>query len=166
MMTGCSDGEPSAEPTPIMPSPSSPTTTPAPEPEPWEVESRAGVKAFLERYVEIFSEAERTGDTEEFRALGTNCDGCDQVADQIDEVYEAGGSIESKSARFTGWSVDENGLKGGAACVVVYESSPTTWIRSPGAKPQTYPGGEIEQVVNLEWTGDGWTIIGLSNLPS
>jgi len=162
--TGCGIGDPSGDRTPIMPPSSSTTSTPTPEP--WEAESRAGVKAFLQRYVEVFSAALTTGDTEALRALATNCDGCDQVAVQIEEVYKAGGHVESESVRFTGWSIDENGLKGGAECIVVYQSSPTTWVRRRDAKPETYPGGKIEQLVSLEWTGDAWTIVGLSNLES
>ena len=163
--TACSGDGAQAEPTPKMP-PISSSTPSTPEPEPWEVKSRAGVKAFLQRYVEIFSEATRTGDTEAYRALSTNCDGCDEVADQVDEVYQAGGRIESEPDKFKGWSVDENGLNGGAACVLVFESSRTRWIRRPGAEPETYPGGTIEQLVKLEWTGSGWTVTGLFPLES
>jgi hypothetical protein len=166
VVTGCGIGEPSGDPTPKMPPSSSPASTPTAEPEPWEVHSRAGVKAFLQRYVEVLSETFTTGDTEAYRALATDCDGCDQVADQIEKVYKAGGHIESEPDRFTGWSVDENGLKGGAECIVVYEGSPTTWVRRPGAKPETYPGGKIEYLVNLKWTGEGWTIVGLFPLES
>ena len=162
--TACSDGEPEAEPTPKMPTTSSTTSEPEPEPEPWEVKSRAGVKAFLQRYVQVFSDAARTGDTSEYRSLGPNCDGCNQIADQIDEVYQAGGRIESGPYRFAGWSIDENGLHGSAACVVTYATGKTTWIRTKGASPETYPAGQTDQLVTLQWQDDAWVIIGLENL--
>lgn len=165
--TSCGDDEPSAEPTPKMPSPtsSSTTSTPTAEPEPWEVQSRAGIKAYLQRYVEIFSEAFATGETDAFRALGTRCEGCEDFADQIQAVYDAGGSITTKGGiQFAGWSVDETGFEDGCGCIVVTKSSGSTWVRSAGADPETYPGGRAEYLVSLEWTGESWTIVGLTGL--
>lgn len=149
-----------------MPETSTTAATPTPEPEAWEVRSRAGVEAYLERYVEIFSDAIRSGSTDDLRALSTNCEGCDQVAAQIEEVYGAGGEIRSEPFRYTGSSVDQGGIRDGAACVVTYESSGTTWVRSKGAEPERYPGGTNEKAVKLEWTGSGWTITSLTNLES
>lgn len=160
--SGCGDDEPSAEPTPKMLSPtSSSTAPPTAEPEPWEVQSRAGVKAFLQRYVEIANKALTSGDTSAYRSLSTNCDQCDDYARQIEDVYGAGGRIESKPDQFVSSSVDQNGVEGGANCIVVFRASPTTWVRKADAEPEDYSGGEIEQVVSLRWTGDSWTIVGV-----
>lgn len=157
--TACSGGEPQADPTPKMP-PSSGTTPPSttPTPEAWEVRSRAGVKAFLERYVELLSNALRDGDTAPFGALTTDCQGCNEVTTQIDDVYKAGGRIESDPLKFDGWSLSQSGVGDRVTATVKYTSPPTTWIRSEGARPEKYPGGSDEQGITLRWTGDGWTV--------
>lgn len=159
LAAACSSGTPEEEPTPRMPETSTTTATPTPEPEAWEVRSRAGVEAYLERYVELLSNAMRTGDTASLLELTQECDECRELADQIDAVYAADGRIETEPKQFKGWSLGESGItKDNTVATVRYQSPPATWIRQSGGTPETYPGGLDEQGISLRWTGDSWRV--------
>lgn len=88
LLSGCSDDP---VPQPKMPDPppsSSPTPTAS---ETVEAES---AEEFIRRWVEVVDEMQTTGKVAEFKRLSRNCQACIGVADQVESIYAAGGSIE------------------------------------------------------------------------
>ncbi|CAM3587658.1 hypothetical protein [Nocardioides zeicaulis] len=90
LLAGCSDGDPEPSPTPKMPDPTSASPSPT-ESETAEAES---AEDFVRRWVQVSNEMQQTGEVAEFRKLSRQCQSCGQAADQVQSIYEAGGSIE------------------------------------------------------------------------
>lgn len=101
LVGACSeDPEPKFAPPSATPTPSV-TESAEPEPAAWEEKSTEGAVAFARHWVEVFNEAQMTGNTSDLRAASApSCGTCAGVADQVDELYKGGGRLQSE-----GWSV-------------------------------------------------------------
>lgn len=158
LLAGCSDDP---EPTPKIPEPtsSSPTPTETATEEP-EAESP---EEFIRRWVNENRQMFVTGQTDAFMAMGPNCDDCKKIADSVDRIYNAGGSVE-----WDGWEIlelERRGRPSGNAFRFVVESAPTRYRESPTAPWQTLDGGRGVQLIVLEPADGSWHVIESKELP-
>jgi hypothetical protein len=123
------------------------------------------VEAFARRWVRIFYQAQSSGDTTAFRALGPECEQCNDFADQIDEVYDAGGTITSDPFSVTGTQLQQKRLTKRPSVFVAYAHQGVTWVRKAGQNPDVYPAAQTERILYLEWNGSGWTVDGMIDVP-
>lgn len=149
------DPEPQFEADP-SPAPSEVTTS-APAKEAWEEKSDDGAIAFVEHWVEAFSDAFQTGDTAAVRDLAdAGCDACDGLVDLIDAAYADGGSIRGDA-----WSVVAARPSGtppeGRAAVSADIEQPQQVVKKAGERPMRTSAGEATYLFELSWDG-GWAV--------
>lgn len=158
LLAGCT-GDP--EPTPKIPDPTTSSSTPSPtDSETPEAES---AEDFIRRWSEALQVMQVTGQTEDFDALGPNCESCRAASDRVKEIYEGGGAI-----KWDGWQVLKIAPNGKAPNEfrVVEQSSPTRFRESPDADWQTLPGGRTTHVIELEQVGTSWLVVRTAELAS
>lgn len=151
LLAACSDDP---EPQPKMPDPppsSSPTPTTS---ETVEAES---AEEFIRRWVEEDKRMFETGDTKDFLAMGPNCDDCKNIADTVDRIYGAGGTVQ-----WDGWTILELAPKGKPSAHTyrfVVDSAPTRYRESAEGPWKKLAGGRVVQLIVLEPVGDSWHVL-------
>lgn len=159
LLTGCSDGDPEAEPTPKMPDSSSSTPTPT-ESESPEVES---AEDFVRRWVDVSNEMQQTGETSAYLEISGKCRPCKQVAQQVASAFEAGGYV-----RTDGWTIKSiKDRSGGGKPIydVRVNSAPTELKASKTSKPSRLPGGDLVYRFRLNDEAP-WQLTQLTQVPS
>lgn len=154
---GCADDpKPKVAPPSQTPTSASPTATPTPEP--WEKKTNAGAVAFAKHWIDVFNEAQGSGETNALRALSEpNCGSCDNFATYLEDVYAEGGRFVSD-----GWRVEETAqtvrLQDSAMPRVALriKQSPEIVHRGGSGKVERFPGGMVSYSATLEWVADGW----------
>lgn len=121
--------------------------------------SRAAAKAFVRHYFDVLNTAMTSGDTKTLKALsGPDCASCDTIAGNIEETYEAGGSIESR-----GWIVyvvsfvPEQPRQSPILDLGV-RISPERVRASAGAEPKTFRGGRQPMTMYLSRRDRSWQV--------
>jgi hypothetical protein len=164
-LTSCSgDPEPIIEPAPsTSPSPSSaPPASPSATPTPDEPES---AKAFIRRFQSAIQEMQVSGDSGPYRDLTYECSDCDALADEVDDIYGANGSIVSEEPVISG--LRQVGESDG---VRVFEFSlvaaPMTILASDGSVERDFAGGEAKYQMNVALRRGEWKALRISQLVS
>jgi hypothetical protein len=158
VLTACgNDPEPRFEADP-SPSPTPSSSPTADDPEPWEEKSDEGAIAFVEHWIDLFNEMQLSGETADFRALGTpSCEACDNFVAITDSLYENGSTVRSE-----GWSVRAAdlpaGQKGADRDVSVVIDQASEVITAPDGSEDRNPSGQITVVARLTWTSQGWRV--------
>lgn len=157
LLAGCTDD---AEPTPKMPDPttssSSPTATETPDAE--------SAEDFIRRWVAVNREMFATGETQEFLALGPDCEDCKEIAATVDRIYGAGGTV-----KWDGWKVLQLAPRGDPSAHAyrfVVQSAPTRYRDSPTGAWKTLKGGRAVQLIVLAQVGPSWHVLESKELPS
>ncbi len=105
-------------------------------------EGTAGAEQFLGFWTDTLNEATATGDTEQLKSLSADeCTTCDDFAEQLDQIYEAGGRVESD-----GWEIEKAVPEAGATdnevgLLVTFSVSPQTVYQTEDAEAQEFEGG-------------------------
>ena len=103
---------------------------------------QAGAEQFVGYWTDTLNEATTSGDTEQLKSLaGNDCRTCGDFASQLDEIYAAGGHVESD-----GWEVDRVVAEAGntedeVGLFVTFQVSPQTVFASEDADAQEFEGG-------------------------
>ncbi|WP_210438820.1 hypothetical protein [Nocardioides xinjiangensis] len=154
LIAGCSDGEPTTEPTPKMPEPSSSSPTPTPvEAETPEAESP---EDFIRRWVKAGDEMQVTGETATYEALvEDSCKACKTFVKSVEKVYASDGTVE-----FAGSTINSiRSRKGKPPTFQVTKTLPETVIkRGPSAEPEVLPAGRTTLLVILKRRSDQWSV--------
>lgn len=152
----------SEDPEPIIPPPEETTAaadpTPTPEPkEPWEKQTDAGAVAFAKHWIDVFNEAQRTGDVEALRALsGDGCGSCDGFAEQLEDLYAGGGELESRGWRVV-QAVSADDLPKGDARVSLRVARMAQVIRYGDERPpERFPASRVTLSARMKWIDGGW----------
>ena len=161
VLAGCA--QESAAPTPLELSPTASSVTPTespPGPPPMPDEARGtgrkAAVAFVRHWVDTLNYSADTGSTDQLRGSTASCSACDGIAGFIDDVYGAGGSIESE-----GWDIDEIWVANESPDflqVAAQVDSHGQVVMKPGAKRKRYAGGPSLKLFTLEAEGDTWRI--------
>jgi hypothetical protein len=158
-LTSCSEDDPE----PILAP--TPTASPTPSPTATETGPSETPEEFIRRWVEIYNEMQTTGDTSEYRAVGPDCRPCREVAEQIDKIFENGGSIRTK-----GWSVVSIGEPSGDAQTPSYDvrikSTPTFYTERAGGPKKSFPGGTFVERFVLKLEDGQWTMLNTAQVAS
>lgn len=155
LLSACTEDEPvpqMPDPTTSQPSPTESTSTAAPE----------TPEDFIRRWAETEADMERTGETDAYRALSSDCRACKELADLVEGYYEDGGYV-----KWTGWdirSVRSYPAGGENAFAVKVTSPPTKYKESDLGEVKTFPGGPATHVLTLEAVGSGWVVIDKAEL--
>ncbi len=102
----------------------------------------AGAEQFLGFWTDTLNEATTSGETEDLKALATEeCQACSDFAGQLDDIYAAGGRVESE-----GWTVNRVVPEAGATddevgMLVTFAVSPQKVFESEDAEAQEFEGG-------------------------
>lgn len=151
LLTGCGEGEsaePIFSPTPTASTPAEPATSAAPEQE--------DPRDFIRRWRAASDDMQNSGDTSGFRSLYLpSCSNCEALADSVDEVYGAGGSISFDGSEVIWIRAGENRfhysarITNGSAIVVPHQ----------GAAKEVYPPGGSTMDIALRPKRDTWVIV-------
>lgn len=160
---GCTSSDDPPEPAPLpteSPGPSGSELESAPTPPPEAKEkSRKGAKTFIRAYIETVNYATRSGDVAPLRAMATSeCQSCTDVADRIESVYDAGGSIESK-----GWRISSIAPVPGQPSLrpvidIGLLLSPQVVVASAVAEPERFDGGRLPATFHMQWSAGEWKV--------
>lgn len=126
-------------------------------------EGTAGAEQFLGFWTDTLNEATATGDTEKLKSLAADdCTTCDGFAQQLDEIYEAGGRVESD-----GWEIQKTVPEAGATdnevgLLVTFSVSPQTVYQTEDAKAQDFEGGNQAFRFELAREDGEWQVQNLS----
>lgn len=153
-LAGCGgDPEPEFSPAPAV-SPTASASAEVDEPKAWEKKSPEGAVAFAKHWTATFSEAFRTGETQDLVSLsGEDCETCETFIDLINEVYGDGGNISGEPWRFTqaGW------VRAGEDVVVTGRMViPEQVIERSGKTPAPAEPTADRYIFTVAWTSQGW----------
>ena len=98
-----------------------------------------------------------TGDTDAFLAMGPDCDDCEKIADTVDRIYGAGGTV-----KWDGWTIREierRGKPSAHAYRFVVSSAPTRSRESPAGPWKSLDGGRAVQLIVLKPVGPSWQVL-------
>ena len=156
---GCADDpEPTMTPPDETPTSTSPSPSATATPEPWEKKTNAGAVAFAKHWIDVFNEAQRTGDTSVMRELSAkSCGSCRRFAGTLDDLYSGGGRLESKGWRVLQVSSPQRASKQEATVALRLEQSPQT-VHSSDGEVEEYPGGQVTYSAELGWVAASWVM--------
>lgn len=154
---GCSDegeSDPESEPTQTSQAPTTPSSSPSasemPEPE--------TAKAFIRRWMKVSDAMQNTGNTKAYLKLATRrCESCKTVADSVDEIYGAGGTVKVPPSRIRRLT-RIGGPEAAPRFELVIQVAESTVVDSPGAEPRTLTGGEGTLIITLKESGESWKV--------
>ena len=116
-------------------------------------------KVYAGFWVESLNYATTSGDTTELKKLGTNeCESCVAFASTLDQIYGAGGRVQSK-----GWTLQNAVPIAGQpetepALRMDVLVQPQKVTEKAGAKTKSYDGGIQTMTMFLVRRGDGWLV--------
>ncbi|WP_341231172.1 DUF6318 family protein [Nocardioides salarius] len=160
-LAGCGGDDPTpqvADPTPTASVSASPSASAAVEKEAWEKKTDDGAVAFVEHWLEVFNEAETTGETQVLEDLSApGCETCANFVEITNDIYGAGGFIKSE-----GWKIQQVGRPTETATetVVAFNVDQTPQRVRQTAESETLarPGGKLSLSAHLAWRGGKWVM--------
>lgn len=158
VLAGCAgDPEPKLAPPSETPTTESPSSSAAPTREPWEKKTNAGAVAFAKHWIAVFNEAQRTGDTDEMRALSAeSCGSCTGFARMLEDLYGNGGRLESEGWRVR-HAVPAHGLPPDAGRVSMRIERSAQVVRYGDGQPdERFAKSEVTLSARLVWTDAVW----------
>ena len=154
LLAGCSDDpEPRFDPPSESPSPTESETTAEPEAQTPE--------EFIREWFELNTEMQNSGETDAFLEASPNCKPCRDLADQVEQFYNAGGFI-----RVGGQDVTTVDALAGSEYSVTVDAAPTEYKESASAKVAMLPGGPNEYRMFLRRNGGSWVMTQYLDTPS
>lgn len=124
-----------------------------------------GAAAFVEHWAQALTRASNTGDTDPWRELNeADCDACANLAEGIDDLYEAGGSLTSE-----GWQVLDVSVRlrpagssvgevTGATVRLEVDRTPEAVRQDAGSQAEVFRGGRQRYLVHLVRVEDHWSV--------
>jgi hypothetical protein len=122
-------------------------------------ESREGAADFVGFWVETLNYATDSGDTEGLKSLAAkDCTSCADFARTLDQIYAAGGHVESK-----GWELESavpvaDQPETEPSFQLALKLAPQTVYEKKGAKPKEFRGGTQPARIFLIRESDHWLV--------
>ena len=105
---------------------------------------------------------QNTGDTEAFTTMSRKCDACIGLADRVDSIFAAGGTIRTE-----GWKIRRiNTESPGSSYSVLVDSRPTVYRENASAPQTRMPGGLTRHRVELARRAGEWQVSYLAEFNS
>jgi hypothetical protein len=157
VLSSCSDDSSSSA-EPPSPKPTSTSSEPSPT---QEVETP---EEFVRRWVEVDREMQNSGETTEYRRLTNGCTACEGVADQVDDIYAAGGYVKTAGLQIKGLRAGQPDSNGEVEVRLAVISTPTEYVEEAGGQKRTLPGGRVTYLVTLHASRSSYVITLLERL--
>jgi len=170
LLAGCTGDDASADPSPDKTSsssePAEETTEPdvdAPElPEAATEQTYEGAEAFVAHFIETFNYAQVSGDVEPMRAISDpGCSSCIDLADLIEETYEAGGSSTGGGITLTGALSPLPADFGATFGIYSTATSEPQVITNADGSVDEFPGGAMQVYCYPSLVGNEWRMLWL-----
>lgn len=167
LLSACSDSEPRSQPPTSAPTSSettetppssepSPTPTPPPLPAQAKEDNKAGAKAFVAWYVNLFNYAANTGDIDAFSKYGENCASCQNYVSEISDTYAQGGAFKSVNWADEGYYVARS--QDGYFVSVSIRAARYARRLTEGGKFKSSPAERFELSFQVSATPDGMRV--------
>jgi hypothetical protein len=122
-------------------------------------EGRAGAEKFAGYWVDQINVATESGDTKELKSLGLeSCDVCTDFPEQLDEIYDAGGRVESQDWAIKTVVPERGATNDRVGMLITVEVPENTVYPTEDADPQTFPGGDQRFRMIVVREEDHWMI--------
>jgi hypothetical protein len=150
-LSGCSDDSSSSA-DPATPSPTASSSSADPSP----TEDAETPEEFVRRWVEADTKMTHTGETGTYRAMSKGCKGCQDYADQIEQIYADGGYVETE-----GWNILRARTAGPTnqgifEVRITVDAAPTKYVEKEGGPVRTLPGGRVDYIIYVTEVGDSF----------
>jgi hypothetical protein len=116
----------------------------------------ASAEAFVHYWVQLLNRASATGQTRSLQSLSHACASCDAVVTAIDQVYTAGGHIESRGWQIMG--LKWRGAVGKPTVEAKIHLTPQFVTKKRGVDPVRYKGGRLIISFHLFRGPHGWRV--------
>ncbi len=156
-LSSCSDDSSSSA-DPPSPTPTSTSSEPSP------TQAVETPEEFVRRWVEVDREMQNSGDTAEYRRLTEGCTACEGVADQVDDIYAAGGYVKTDGLLIKRIRAGQPDSNGEVEVRLAVTSTPTEYVEEAGGPKQSLPGGRVTYLVTLHTNEDSYVITLLERL--
>lgn len=158
LLGACSQDDPQPKFSPPSESPTAAESSPAePVVRPWEKKTEAGAVAFAKHWIDVFSDAMLSGDTDGIVELSArNCRTCANVTDHLDEVYSDGGAY--RKAKWSVTSADASVRHDAATVAMVIRRSAESFRESSSSPWIGNPGSSASFSAIVRWTLDRWVM--------
>ena len=156
-LASCSDDSSSSAGAPT-PTPTSASSEPLP------TQEKETPEEFVRRWVEVDREMQNSGDTAEYRELTNGCTACKGVADQIDDIYAAGGYVKTDGLLIKRVRAGRPDSNNEVEVRLAVTSTPTEYVEAAGGPKQSLPGGPVTYLVTLHADENSYVITLLERL--
>lgn len=124
-----------------------PSADPTPE------EKKETAKEFIRRWAEAERDMQNSGEAAEYRSITKACSPCQELADDMEEVYARGGWVRTEGMSITKIEpVSKNTYRAQAIL------APTEYVTAQGQPEGRFDGGQRSYVITLRKKADGWQL--------
>jgi hypothetical protein len=118
-----------------------------------------GAQNFARYWIDTLNKATTTGDTKQLKTLQKpSCETCADFTKQLDDIYGAGGHVETDGFKIKK-IVNEAGVPApGAGISVVLTATPQKVYKTKGATPRSLKGGELRLRLIMVRVKNHWSM--------
>ena len=118
-----------------------------------------GAEKFAGYWVDQVNKATSTGETKGLKSLGlAGCDLCSDFPKQVDQIYAAGGRVESEDWTIKSVVPEHGATDKQVGMLITVTVPPNTVYATADAKPQKFPGGDQRFRMIVVRQADHWMI--------
>ena len=118
-----------------------------------------GAEKFASYWVDQINQASKTGKTKPLKALGLpECDTCTDFANHLDDLYGAGGRVESDDWTLKSLIPEHGATDKRVGMLLTVSVPPNKVYASEGAKAQSFRGGEQQFRMIVVRKDEHWMI--------
>ena len=122
-----------------------------------------GAEKFAGYWVDQVNKATSTGETKGLKSLGlAGCDLCSDFPKQVDQIYAAGGRVESEDWTIKSVVPEHGATDKQVGMLITVTVPPNTVYATADAKPQKVPGGDQRFRMIVVRQSEHWMIKELS----
>lgn len=159
-LAACGGDEPEPGARPKLPASESPSPTPTPT----ATDAKETPEEFIRRWIAVSDAMQVSGETAEFLAMGSNCEGCSKLATRVADIYSGGGFIRTDGMEVT--RIRKTGTGAGQIVFDLDVNAAPTRIRESATGPDTrMPGGKATLRIRLKQTRP-WRVVDITTLAS
>jgi hypothetical protein len=116
-----------------------------------------GAQNFARYWIDTLNTATTSGDTTKLRTLQKpSCETCADFAKQLDEIYGAGGHVETEGFKVKKLANEAGVPSPGAGVSVVLTATPQKVYKTKGATPRSLEGGDLRLRLIMVRVEDHW----------
>lgn len=126
-------------------------------------EGTSGAQQFATYWVETLNEATTSGETAQLRSLAApECETCDDFAEQLEEIYSAGGRVEAEGWEIASMTPEAGSSEDTTGLLLQIDVPAQQVYASKDAEVQEFEGGKQGLRMQLVWDDEQWFVANLS----